>query len=113
MAISGIGVDIESIDSFKKLSFNKSKNFYNKIFTKKEIEYCLKRANPYQHFAVRFCAKEAFIKATHKKFNYKDIEVTFNKKKPTIKFPGLKIFLSMSHEKDKAIAFVVTEKKRL
>ena len=40
-----------------------NKKFLSKIFTEKEIEYCMKRADPKKHFAVRFAGKEAIIKA--------------------------------------------------
>ena len=110
MAITGIGADIEDISRFKKLPFNKNKTFYMNIFTENEIEYCLKKADPYQHFAVRFCAKEALIKAMNQQVkDYKSIEVVFNKNKPSIKYSGAKVWLSLTHEKDKAAAFVVVE----
>ena len=59
MIIKGIVVDIESISRFRMMPFVKHKNFYKRIFTEREIMYCLSKMNPYQHFAVRFCAKEA------------------------------------------------------
>lgn len=111
MEIVGIGVDIEDISRFENLPFDKNKTFYEKIFTQKEINYCLKKANPYQHFAVRFCAKEAFIKAINQKVNdYKSIEITIIKNKPSIKWKDLKVFLSLSHDKNKSIAFVLVGK---
>jgi len=109
--IVGIGVDIEDISRFVKLNFNKNQSFYKKMFTDKEIEYCLKQASPYQHFAARFCAKEAFIKASNEKIkDYKSIEIILIKNKPMIKWKGLKVLVSLSHEKDKAIATVLLAK---
>lgn len=106
--ITGVGTDIEDIARFRKLSFDKNKAFYKKIFTKKEIDYCLKKSEPYQHFAVRFCAKEAFIKASNQEINdYRSIEIGLKKNKPFIKWRGGEALLSLSHNKDKAIAFVV------
>ena len=105
-----IGVDIEDISRFKNKEYNKNKIFYNKIFTKKEISYCLAKKNPYQHFAVRFCAKEAFIKAINESIkDYKDIEIKVKNNKPFIIWNDKKHLLSLSHEKDKAIAFVIVE----
>ena len=109
MTIVGIGVDIEDISRFRKLVFDANKQFYNKIFSPKEIEYCLSKADPYQHFAARFCAKEAFVKATNKKNDYKSVQIEIKDKKPTIIGKDAKIHLSLSHDKDKAIAFVIVE----
>ncbi len=112
MTMMGVGIDIEDIDRFKKSPIDKNKKFYEKIFTKKEIEYCKKKSNLYQYFAVRFCAKEAFIKAIDKKINdYKSIEVVFKGNKPSIKWKDVNASLSLSHDKDKAVACVLVEKK--
>lgn len=106
--IKGIGVDIEDISRFKKLPFSKSKKFYERVFTKKEIKYCLSKPRSHQHFAARFCAKEAFIKAIGKKIkDYKSIEILLKKGKPTISWKEISVLLSIAHEKDKAIAFVM------
>jgi holo-[acyl-carrier protein] synthase len=106
----GIGVDIEDINRFENLDYKKNHNFYHKIFTENEIEYCLSKKNPYRHFAVRFCAKEAFIKAINKKnIDMKEIEIIFNRETPFIKWQDNISLLSLSHEKDKAIAFVMVE----
>ena len=112
--ILGIGVDIEDIDRFRKLPYKKNKSFYEKIFTKKEIVYCLKKTDPYPSFAVRFAAKEAVIKALpdkNKKFksakSFQSVEILMRWKKPYIKINGKNIFISLSHEKEKAIAFAI------
>lgn len=70
-----IGIDIEKIERFEK--FNKKE--LNRIFTKKEIEYCNKYSQSYSHFAGMWCVKEAFIKALkNKTISLKDIEVLHN-----------------------------------
>lgn len=108
MASHRIGVDIENISRFKQLPFSSNQEFYKKIFTPKEIEYCLSKAEPYQHFAARFCAKEAFIKANNETItDIASIEITSNKGKPELYYKG-KIFpISLSHDKDQAIAFTM------
>ena len=111
-----IGVDIEEISRFE----DKSQEFFDRIYTKSEQEYCFSKTNPASHFAVRFCAKEAVIKAlnsmdvTHPRLNC--IEVYHGENKaPKIRFfepkyDGLTIQLSLSHDKTKAIAFVTIDK---
>ncbi len=107
-----VGVDIEEISRFK----DKSQHFYDKIFTKKEQEYCCSYKHPESHYAVRFCAKEAVIKAIcaldmNPPF-MSEIEVLKEKEYPEIRLPKkngyekLKIDVSLSHDKTKAIAFV-------
>lgn len=108
-----VGVDIEDIERFK----DKNQEFLDRIFTKKEQEYCLSKANPESHFAVRFCAKEAVTKALNsmdiRQPRLNQIEVCHNQNKcPQINLPdkpeydNLEIEISLSHDKTKAIAFV-------
>lgn len=110
--IEGIGVDIVSIKRIKKLYEKFGVKFLNKIFTEKEIEYSLKHANPYPYLAARFAVKEAVIKALKKPeaLKLKDIELINNPDgSPTVLLKGDKkeeIFVSISHEKKYAIAFV-------
>lgn len=106
--ILGIGVDIESVSRFKALAFEKNRNFYKRIFSADEIRYCLGKKNYHQHFAARFCAKEAFIKAINRPVkDHRTIEIKSEKNKPFIVWGNKKYLLSLSHDKDKAIAFVV------
>lgn len=115
-----IGIDLEEISRFQKIPYAKNKEFYGKLFTLKEIQYCLSKKNPYPHFAARFCAKEALIKALGKQIDLKHVEVVRAKNRPSIRIIGSssKRFLkgsqfqvSLSHTKNYAVAVVVFEKK--
>lgn len=81
--ILGIGIDIIEIERIKKSVDKFGNRFLEKVFTKKEIEYCESRANKYQHLAARFAAKEAIAKALSYNgdngFSWQDIEI-INKK---------------------------------
>lgn len=115
------GTDIIEIDRIKKAIERLEDKFVNRIFTKKEIEYCeSKNKAKFQHYAARFAAKEAVIKAVsnHVENKYvlgwKNIEVKNDKNgKPKIEFIGhdmkniKNIDISISHCKDYAIAMVV------
>ena len=58
------GIDIIEIDRIKESIEKTGENFLNKVFTKKEIEYCeSKKKQKYQHYAARFATKEAAFKA--------------------------------------------------
>jgi holo-[acyl-carrier protein] synthase len=59
----GIGVDVVEIAEFVALPFAANQPFYELTFTADEIDYCLSYAAPAEHFAARFAAKEAVVKA--------------------------------------------------
>jgi len=56
------GVDVVDILKFRNVSL-KNKSFIEEIFTEGEKKYCLSKRDPYLHFAGRFAAKEACLKA--------------------------------------------------
>jgi len=63
LEIFGIGTDIIEVDRIKN-AIEKHSRFSEKIYTSKEIQYCLsKKENKYQSFASRFAAKEAVAKS--------------------------------------------------
>jgi holo-[acyl-carrier protein] synthase len=70
-----IGVDIVDVDRFRRLDYFHSKKFYERIFTQREIKYCLSFEDPAPHFAANFAAKEAVCKALNGFYNIKLNEV--------------------------------------
>ncbi len=125
--IIGIGVDIIDINSFTE-SFNKSKRFRQRVFTEREITYCESKPNNYQHYAVRFAAKEAVMKAIGTGWDngvqWKQIEtINSGNGNPEISLSGKaleltkdmgvdKIFVSLSHDETHSVAFVVLESRK-
>lgn len=77
--IYGIGIDIIEIDRIQKSIERFGDRFLKRIFTEKELEYSLNKANKYQHLAARFAAKEAIAKALSfngdNGFSWHDIEI--------------------------------------
>lgn len=116
----GIGVDIESIERFRKPNVTDNKQFLDNIFTKKELEHCFSKNKPEQHLAARYAGKEAVVKALcslgKTSIDYSDIEIINNKYNvPIVKIDNkdldsLKIKISLAHCEDKAVAFAVVEK---
>ena len=123
MTIYGIGTDIVSIKRIK-LSLKK-KNFIKRIYNEQEVKRCKKAANQHNCYAKRFAAKEAFSKALgtgiSNGINFNEITVLNSKSgKPYINLKGktkkiitnifkrkkTKISLSLSDERDYAVAFV-------
>jgi len=118
--IAGTGIDIVEISRFRNAKKKWGKGFIHKIFTKNEIAYSRKRRFQDQHFAARFAAKEAVLKAFGDKLssirNWQDIEILNDKSgKPYIKFhksaKRLKakerikdVVVSMAHCREHAVA---------
>ena len=109
--IENVGIDIVEIKRFKKKIFSENITFYKKIFLQSEIDYCNKFKFPYEHFAGKFAIKEAVIKSIDEKIMPLDIEISYKNSKPQIKlknFHSKYLFkISMSHEKDYAIAIAI------
>ena len=123
MNIYGIGTDIVSVKRIR-LSLKK-RNFIKRIFNEQEILKCKRAYKKHNCYAKRFAAKEAFSKALgtgiSNGINFNEIIILNNKSgKPYINQIGTtkkkiekifkkkktKISLSLSHEKDYAVAFV-------
>jgi holo-[acyl-carrier protein] synthase len=116
----GIGIDIENINRFAKLDLKKNRNFFDKIYTRKEKEYCLLKSNPFPHLAARFAAKEAIKKTIGDKIAFSEIEITNDKNgAPKVKFLNKKIenkyksIISISHTQSMAQAVCITFKKKV
>jgi len=122
--ITGIGIDLIEVDRVAT-KISRKKGFRELVFSKKEIAYCEKKTNKYEHYAARFAVKEAFFKAMGTGWkngtNFNEIEINNNEEgKPEISFLGKtaatiaemkpgKIFVSLSHLKTMASAIVIIE----
>ena len=60
--ILGTGIDMIEVERVA-FSAGRDSGFREMVFSKREIEYCESKASPFQHYAARFAAKEAFLKA--------------------------------------------------
>ena len=125
--IYGIGTDIVNIDRIKKTI--KSRALLLRLFNNDEITKCKKTNKTFNCFAKRFAAKEAFSKALgtgiSKGINFNEIIVQNEKNGKTyikllnktkkivekkLKNKKYKISLTLSDEKDYAVAFVTISK---
>ena len=59
----GVGTDIVSVSRIAALIGDGGSSFLQRWFTPTEIAYCTAKAFPSRHFAARFAAKEAVVKA--------------------------------------------------
>lgn len=120
--IIGIGIDLVKIDRINKAG-NNHPGFLERVFTPEEREYCTKQKNPGQHYAGRFAAKEAVLKAIGTGWSagvkWTDMEVLHGegggpivnisgRVKDLMDLRGVRqILLSYSHDGDYAVAQVV------
>ena len=107
-----IGIDIVNVDRFSSKLYSKNKEFYSKIFTNDEIDYCIKFKDPYTHFAGKFALKEAVIKAINKKISLLDIETFHKDNVPQVKLKNetnYSSISSISHENNVAVAVFLIE----
>ena len=108
-----IGIDIVNVSRFMKKPLKNNLDFYQKIFSDSEINYCKKFSSPYEHFAGKFAIKESVVKAIPDKILLKDICISNSKNKLGIKINGklnkkYDFIVSVSHEKEFAIAVVIS-----
>ena len=122
--ILGIGTDLIEVERVAG-KMEKKAGFKELVFSPAEIIYCEARANKYEHYAARFAAKEAFLKAIGTGWRsgtaFNEIEVYNDAEgKPELRFLGItahtvaemkagKIFVSLSHLKTMACAMVIIE----
>jgi len=121
--VYGIGIDIVRTKRIKEVIEKWGKRFLERVYTENEIAYCYQKRSPYLSLAVRFDAKEAFIKAIGSEIivSLNEIEViNLGSGKPVIKL-NVKldnyltnkmisnINISLSHEHDYAVACVILE----
>ena len=90
--IIGLGFDATDIDRVADVIERHGDRFLRRIFTEGEIAYCTRRREPAIHFAGRFAAKEAAMKAlgTGHSFGvlWRDVEVLRSGGPPRLHFHG-------------------------
>jgi len=60
MTLLGLGLDLVELDDFTR---RLTPELIEELFTPAERDYCESRAKPAEHYAARFAAKEAVMKA--------------------------------------------------
>ena len=122
--IFGIGTDLIEVARIAE-KMEKKAGFKELVFSAAEIIYCEARTFKYEHYAARFAAKEAFLKALGTGWRsgtaFNEIEIYNDEEgKPEMRFYGItattvadlklgKIFVSLTHLKTMACAMVIIE----
>ena len=105
-----IGTDIVYIPRLKKM-VDTTPSLINKVFTDKEKLIASNILDPINFYATRFAAKEAIMKATSVKYDFREIEI--DKAGDGSPIPriltnkDIEIELSLSFDNDYAIAFCI------
>jgi holo-[acyl-carrier protein] synthase len=120
MNVLGVGVDLVKIPRIRAAIDRWQGRFLTRVFTPDEIAYCHGRRDPAPHFAARFAAKEAGLKALgtglRLGIRWRDLEVRRERgRAPTLvlhgrsreiglRLGGRRMLLALSHDGDYALA---------
>jgi len=118
--IRGIGNDIIEIDRIRNTIEKHGTHFYQKVFTKEELDYCLSHKDSAPPLAGRFAAKEAIAKALGTGFgkavSFLDVEILNDALgRPIVEFTDAvnqdfnfpQVLISISHCKEYATAMAI------
>ena len=121
--VKGIGVDLALITRMRQVIERWDERFLRRVFTDEEIGYCRRHRDPIQHFAARFAAKEAALKALGTGLSmgvsWRELEVRRERgQAPTMALSGRsaaiaqsrgasRILVSLTHDGDYAFAQVM------
>jgi holo-[acyl-carrier protein] synthase len=128
MSIIGVGVDIVECLRIAQMIERHGELFITRVYTDDEIEYCSARKAATQHYAGRWAAKEAVLKALgtgwRRGIAWRDIEIRNDRRgAPLVHLGGAardvmidagirEIHVTISHCRSHAIAYVVAEGER-
>ena len=88
--IIGLGFDVTDIPRIADALSRYGHRFMNRVFTDDEVAYCTRRRLPAMHFAGRFAAKEAAMKALGTGHSlgvlWRDVEVVRHGGPPQLQF---------------------------
>lgn len=117
------GIDIVNVKRIQKIIERQGTSFLKRVFSPSERRYCESKRMKFEHYAARFAAKEAVIKALNDFRNLKlDLSEIQIKREATgrplialsrkttsrLNLPaGYRFDVSLSHERDFAIAAVL------
>jgi len=124
-AMLGVGVDIIEIERVRGVLERRGDRFVDHVFLPDEAAYCRSRRESARHFAARFSAKEAVVKALGVKrgmtFLWRDIEILRSPDGvPTVRLTGRalhlarqrgigSVLISLSHSDTHAVAMAAAE----
>jgi holo-[acyl-carrier protein] synthase len=125
MAVVGVGTDMVDCQRIEQMIQRHGDRFLERVFSAEEIAYCLRGKRPAEHFAARFAAKEAILKALGTgwigKIAWADMALLPDTLgKPVLRLTGhtaelaaeqkiTRWHVSMSHTRTQAVAVAIAE----
>jgi holo-[acyl-carrier protein] synthase len=125
MRIVGIGTDIIECLRIAQMIDRHGELFIRRVYTEHEIAYCSDKKASTQHYAGRWAAKEAVLKALGtgwvQGISWRDVEVRHKRGgAPTIRLQGgarevfeqsgiTRMHISISHCRSHAVAYAIAE----
>lgn len=114
----GCGVDVVELDRFRRAMKRWGSAFVRRVFTPQEQAYARRHTDPLSHFAARFAAKEAVVKAMSQvdprhPLTMGQIEIRNDRLgRPSVTLRGRRrsrhaIFISLSHAKRVVVACAI------
>ena len=124
--IVGVGNDVLEVSRIRRELAREGRGFRDEVFTPREIAYCESKRYPARHFAARFAAKEACLKALRTGVDnswsaWREVEVARGPRgEPELVLTGQvkrlagrrrvrRVLVSLSHTSSVAMASVVLE----
>jgi holo-[acyl-carrier protein] synthase len=123
--IIGIGTDIIECLRIAQMIERHGELFINRVFTTPEVQYCQTRKQSTQHYAGRWAAKEAVLKALgtgwRRGISWRDVQVLNDPHgRPEILLAGgardvcerlgiVRMQISISHCRSHAVAYAIAE----
>ncbi|MHB8762307.1 MAG: holo-ACP synthase [Coriobacteriia bacterium] len=128
LTVTGLGVDIVEIERMRD-ALERRPRMKERLFSEEERAYCDRRNKPEIHYAMRFAAKEAVLKALGTGFSgmrFRDVEVRRDERgRPVPVLSGraaevaeasgvveMHLSLSFTHKTAVASAVAITERMR-
>src|SRR6478672_6726500 len=125
MAIIGTGIDIVECLRIAQMIERHGELFITRVYTDAEIEYCTTRKAATQHYAGRWAAKEAVLKALgtgwQRGISWRDIEIRNDRHgAPSVVLRGgarevsensgiVRMHVTISHCRCHAVAYAIAE----
>lgn len=116
-----IGVDIVKNQRIREAVERFGDRFLRRVYTERELSYCRSQQAYYECLSARWACKEAVLKAFYQSFNvllkFPEIEVLGDRGKPASVnilregFEGVKVFVSLSHEREFSVAVAYVSKE--
>jgi holo-[acyl-carrier protein] synthase len=112
-----VGIDLLEVERLER-ALERRPQLAERLFTEAERRYAASRAQPGQHLAARFCAKEAVAKALGlEAWSFRDVEVLSEAGRPSVRLSGaaaerasrlgVRVDVSLTHSRRDAAAVAI------